>query len=85
MKTVKYSSLSKKFYERVMNDNDTAVKAIVSAIYGIKQSSSNTNITDEEIQVLNRAMDILINNIGDIEDYIETVEQFYNADEVEMD
>ena len=79
----KYICIAKSYFERILNLGCEIAEKENTVIKSLKSIESFINLTNEEMELLEKANDILINKIDVLEDLIDNKNNiFYNPDKV---
>ena len=81
-----YISISKSYFEKVEKEIDNVSMKMSRVIGSLESIKSNINLTDEEIEILKNARNILVNKLENIEELTEdTNNEFHNSENQEYD
>ena len=79
----KYICIAKSYFERILDLGCEIAEKENTVIKSLKSIESFINLTDEEVKLLEKANDILINKMDVLEDLIGNKNNvFYNSDKV---
>ena len=79
----KYICIAKSYFERILDLGCEIAEKENTVIKSLKSIESFINLTDEEVKLLEKANDILINKMDVLEDLIGNKNNvFYNSDKI---
>lgn len=82
----KYICIAKSYFDGVLKLGCEVAEKEIRVIQSLKSIESFINLNDEEIELLEKANDLLINKMDVLEDFIDDENNvFYNSDVVDED